>query len=93
MHLPGHTMGCTAYAFHWGGKALIVSGDIIGTLLDGHFGWSGSIDFDKPTYLSSLKRFARSSADVMLPGHGMVYFGKPRQRIEQAFNEALVQWR
>jgi hypothetical protein len=29
----------------------------------------------------------------MLPGHGLVYYGKPRQRVEQALNEALVQWR
>lgn len=93
IHLPGHTMGCTAYAFQWGGKQIIVSGDIIGTLLDGHFGWSGSIDFDKQRYLESLQKFAKIDSELMLPGHGMVYFGKPKQRVEQAFNEALVQWR
>jgi len=93
LHLPGHTMGCTAYRFGWDGKTVVVSGDVIGTLLDGHFGWSGSIDFDKTVYLSSLKRFARLDSDLMLPGHGLVYYGKPRQRVEQALNEALVQWR
>lgn len=93
MHLPGHTMGCTAFTFHHEGKTAVVSGDIIGTLLDGHFGWSGSIDFDKKVYLESLKRFARLDSDIMFPGHGMTYFYKPRRRVEQAFNEALVQWR
>lgn len=92
-HYPGHTAGCTAYILEWEGKTLVVSGDIIGTLLDGHFGWSGSIDFDKQKYIDSLKRFARFDSDIMLPGHGMIYMHKPRRRVEQAFNEALVQWR
>jgi metallo-beta-lactamase class B len=93
MHLPGHTMGCTAYVFQHKSKTAVVSGDIIGTLLDGHFGWSGSIDFSKEVYLESLKRFARLDSDIMFPGHGMTYFYKPKRRVEQALNEALVQWR
>lgn len=93
MHLPGHTMGCTAYVFEHEGKTIVVSGDIIGTLLDGYFGWSGSIDFNKSIYLDSLKKFCKFDSDIMLPGHGMIYFHKPRRRVEQAFNEALVQWR
>lgn len=93
MHLPGHTAGCTAYAFEKGGKRIVVSGDVIGTLLDGHFGWNGSIDFDKAAYLKSLQRFARYDSDLMLPGHGMVYFHQPRRRVEQAFEQALCQWR
>jgi hypothetical protein len=29
----------------------------------------------------------------MLPGHGLIYFHKPRRRVEEAFNQALIQWR
>lgn len=93
MHLPGHSAGCTAYIFEHDGKKIVVSGDIIGTLLDGYFGWDGSFDFNKQTYLKSLQRFARLDSDIMLPGHGMVYFYKPRRRIEEAFNQALIEWR
>lgn len=93
MHLPGHSMGCTAYFFHWEGKRVCVSGDVIGTLLDGHFGWSGSFDFDKTVYLQSLIRFARVDTDMMLPGHGMIYFHQPRRRVEVAMNNALIEWR
>ena len=93
MHLPGHSMGCTAYLFDWEGKRVCVSGDVIGTLLDGHFGWSGSFDFDKQVYLQSLIRFARVDTDMMLPGHGMIYFHKPRRRVEEAMNNALIEWR
>ena len=93
MHLPGHTAGCTAYVFRHEGKTVVVSGDIIGTLLDGYFGWNGSIDFDRPAYLASLQRFAKFDSDIMIPGHGMIYFHKPRRRVETAFNEALTQWR
>lgn len=93
MHLPGHSMGCTAFLFEWTGKKLAVSGDVIGTLLVGDFGWDGSIDFDKKVYMESLRRFAKVDTDIMLPGHGMIYFHKPRWRVEQVLNSALMQWR
>lgn len=93
MHVPGHSMGCTAYRFMVGEKKVVVSGDLIGTLLAGDFGWSGSIDFDKKNYIESLRKFARVDMDVMVPGHGMVYFHKPRHRVEEVLNSALMQWR
>lgn len=93
IHVPGHSMGCTAYAFQWDGKSLVVSGDLIGTLLGGDFGWGGSIDFDKKIYMESLRKFAKVDSDVMLPGHGLIYFHKPRRRVEEALNAALMQWR
>lgn len=93
MHLPGHSMGCTAFLFMHDGKKVVISGDVIGTLLGGDFGWSGSIDFDKKVYTESLRKFAKVDTDVMLPGHGMSYFHKPRWRVEQALNAALMQWR
>lgn len=93
MHLPGHSMGCTAYFFDWDGKRVVISGDVIGTLLSGDFGWSGSIDFDKKKYTASLLRFSKIDTDVMLPGHGMSYFHKPRRRVEEALNSALMLWR
>ena len=93
LHMPGHTDACTLYLFEWNGEKFGVSGDIIGTLLAGDFGWNGSIDFNKPMYIESLKRFALIDMDIMLPGHGMVYFHKPRKRIEQVLNSALMQWR
>jgi metallo-beta-lactamase class B len=93
MHLPGHSMGCTAFLFDHEGRRVCVSGDVIGTLLAGHFGWSGSFDFNRQAYLQSLIRFARVDTDLMLPGHGMIYFHKPRRRVEEALNIALMEWR
>jgi metallo-beta-lactamase class B len=93
MHVPGHSMGCTAYLFNHEGKRVVVSGDLIGTLLAGDFGWSGSIDFDREIYLQSLQKFAKVDSDIMLPGHGMVYFHEPRRRVEQVLNAALMEWR
>lgn len=93
MHLPGHSMGCTAFFFEHEGKRICISGDVIGTLLAGHFGWSGSFDFDKKVYLQSLIRFARVDMDMMLPGHGIIYCHKPRRRVEEAMNIALMEWR
>ncbi len=93
LHLPGHSSGCTAFMFQHEDRRIVVSGDVIGTLLVGDFGWSGSIDFDKACYLQSLKRFAQVDTDMMLPGHGMIYFHEPRRRVEQALNTALMEWR
>lgn len=93
IHLPGHSMGCTAYSLMWEGRRIVFSGDVIGTLLSGDFGWSGSIDFDKKIYTSSLRRFAKMDMDMMLPGHGMIYFHNPRRRVEEVLNAALMEWR
>ena len=93
MHLPGHSMGCTAFSVQWENRHIVFSGDVIGTLLAGDFGWSGSIDFDKRIYIESLRKFARIDMDIMMPGHGMIYFYKPRRRVEFALNSALMQWR
>lgn len=93
IHLPGHSMGCTAYAMEWEGKRIVFSGDVIGTLLSGDFGWNGSIDFDKKKYTESLRRFAQEDMDMMLPGHGLIYFHNPRRRIEEVLNVALMEWR
>lgn len=76
-HYPGHSMGCTAYSFMHEKRQITVSGDIIGTLLAGDFGWDGSFDFDKKMYIGSLQRFAKVEMDIMLPGHGLIYFHKP----------------
>ncbi len=86
-------MGCTAYFFTYEGKRIVVSGDIIGTLLDGYHGWSGSIDFNKEKYIQSLLKFSKIDTDIMLPGHGMIYFHKPKKRVEEALNIALIKWR
>jgi len=75
------------------GKKMVVSGDVIGTLLVGEFGWSGSIDFNREVYLQSLKRFAKVESDIMLPGHGLIYFHQPKRRVEEALNIALIEWR
>jgi len=91
--LPGHTMGCTAYRIKWAGRTVLFSGDVIGTLGYGHFGWSGSIDFDKEVYLRSLLTMSRLDFDVMLGGHGVGSFINPIHRVEVSLNEALMAWR
>jgi metallo-beta-lactamase class B len=93
IHVPGHSAGCTAFLFEWEGKQVAISGDLIGTLLSGDFGWSGSIDFDKQKYIHSLLKFSKFNPDIMLPGHGLIYFHKPQHRVEEALNAALMQWR
>ena len=92
-HFPGHTRGCTAYEFELENRRIFVTGDIIGTLGYGYFGWDGSIDFDKKTYLETLQKFSRIEFDVMLPGHGLASFYSPKNRVEDSLNQALIEWR
>lgn len=91
--MPGHSMGCTVYSFILDGKRILISGDVIGTKLVGDFGWSGSIDFCRKTYLDSLLRMAELEMDCMLPGHGMAYFSGAKRRVEEVLNVALIEWR
>ena len=93
IHLPGHTLGCTGFLISWKGKKVLFSGDVIGTLGYGHFGWSGSIDFDKQVYIKTLLKLSTIDSDVMLPGHGLASFTHPRERVEESLNEALMTWR
>lgn len=93
MFMPGHSDACTVYCFEWEGKKIMISGDVIGTLLIGDFGWSGSYDFNRQKYLKSLERMTKVEVDIMLPGHGMASFYNPSRRIEEVFNSALMQWR
>lgn len=93
LYLPGHSMGCTAFSLQWEARHVVFSGDVIGTLGIGDFGWSGSFDFNKEAYIRSLVRFSKIDMDVMLPGHGLTYFHKPRRRVEDVLNQALMLWR
>jgi glyoxylase-like metal-dependent hydrolase (beta-lactamase superfamily II) len=93
IHLPGHTAGCTAYRVVWEGKTVLFSGDVIGTLGYGHFGWDGSYDFDKEIYLKSLIKMSKLSFDIMLGGHGVGSFVNPIHRVQVSLNEALIAWR
>jgi len=92
LHYPGHTMGCTAYSFIHENKHVVVSGDITGILWAGGFGWNGSIDFNKEVYTESLRKFAKIDMDIMLPGHGLICFHKPKWRVEEALTSALIEW-
>lgn len=91
--MPGHSRGCTVYSFDLDGKKVVVSGDLIGTKLVGDFGWAGSVDFCRTTYLESLWRMVELEMDCMLPGHGMIYFSEAKRRVEEVLNVALTEWR
>ncbi|MFA5698184.1 MAG: MBL fold metallo-hydrolase [Sphaerochaeta sp.] len=93
IHLPGHTLGCMAYIVTMNNQKVLFSGDVIGTLGWGDFGWDGSVDFDKKKYTESLFRLQSLDFDVMLGGHGMGSFTDPIKRVDISLNQALIQWR
>jgi len=48
---------------------------------------------NREKYLESLKKFSKIDTDIMLPGHSLIYFHKPKRRVEEAWNLALIEWR
>ncbi len=51
LHLPGHTLSLWHTFSRSMTKRILFSGDVIGTLGWGDFGWDGSVDFDKQRYI------------------------------------------
>ncbi len=93
IHLPGHTLGCMAYLLTFNDRRILFSGDVIGTLGWGDFGWDGSVDFDRKRYIASLFKLQGIPFDVLLPGHGMGSYTDPVKRVNISLNQALIRWR
>ncbi len=74
-HAPGHSAGSVIYMTETDGLRVMFTGD---TLLVTELchkarpGWTGGIDYDEETYVSTLRSFAGMRTDMILPGHGEV---------------------
>jgi glyoxylase-like metal-dependent hydrolase (beta-lactamase superfamily II) len=82
-----------AYLLTFNDQRILFSGDVIGTLGWGDFGWDGSVDFDKKRYIASLFKLQGIPFDVLLPGHGMGSYTDPVKRVNISLNQALIRWR
>lgn len=56
-------------------------------------GWAGGPDYDRQTYLETLRKLAHMKLDTLLPGHGPPAIGIGKQVIEKAYTRAMVEWR
>ena len=96
IHAPGHTNGSVIYQLRDAGKTIWFVGDVLmsqGTDFVPELGWRGGEDFDKPTYIATLKRLAQMPVDCILAGHFIPYLCDGHRLVGRAYVKALCEWR
>ncbi|MFH1086602.1 MAG: MBL fold metallo-hydrolase [Chloroflexota bacterium] len=93
---PGHAQSCTVYELILDGRVLWFVGDVIiieEECRGARPGWNGGPDYDRATYLETLRRLARGRCDVLLAGHGPPCLRDGWRLVEAAYTRALTTWR
>jgi glyoxylase-like metal-dependent hydrolase (beta-lactamase superfamily II) len=96
IHAPGHTNGSAIYQLRHTGKIIWFVGDVVminNTNFEPELGWQGGEDFDKTTYLKTLRRLAELPVDCILAGHYFPYLSEGQRLVGRAYVKALVEWR
>ena len=55
--------------------------------------WQGDEEFDKPTYIRTLKRLSTLHVDCILSGHHIPYLREGSRLVGRAYAKALIEWR
>ncbi len=96
IHAPGHTNGCVIYQLRNAGKIIWFAGDVVFCQNTGYqpeLGWQGGEEFDKPTYIQTLKRLSSLPVDCILAGHHLPYLREAHRLVGRAYVKALIEWR
>ncbi len=96
IHAPGHTDGCIIYEVDHAGRKVWFTGDVLmapAEDFEAQLGWEGSEEFDRETYIESLKRLAAMRPDVVLAGHFIPYLRDGWRLVGRAYMKALLEWR
>jgi glyoxylase-like metal-dependent hydrolase (beta-lactamase superfamily II) len=96
IHAPGHTDGSVIYQLRHAGQIVWFVGDVVlinNTDFEPELGWQGGEDFDKPTYLRTLRRLADLPVDCILAGHYFPYLTEGQRLVGRAYVKGLVEWR
>ena len=93
---PGHANSCVIYETVMDGRRVWFTGDVVLTgpeCQSAELGWEGGPDYDRPTYLETLKRLSGMDCDCVFPGHGPPCIGNGKRLIEMAYTKAMTEWR
>jgi len=96
LHAPGHTNGCVIYQLRHAGKIIWFVGDVLMSPSADYrpeLGWKGGEEFDKPTYIKTLKRLSALPVDCVLAGHYIPYLRDGHRLVGRAYVKALIEWR
>jgi glyoxylase-like metal-dependent hydrolase (beta-lactamase superfamily II) len=98
LHMPGHSSGSMMYLAAVAGRKILITGDFIALRPAGpvddvevDLAWTGGPDYSAEDYLNSITRAATLDADILLPGHGPVYYGDCKKLFKRAKILALKQ--
>jgi glyoxylase-like metal-dependent hydrolase (beta-lactamase superfamily II) len=93
---PGHTECCMIYELVLDGRRLWFGGDVVSCGPDGRsagLGWNGAPDYDRATYVETLRRLCHMECDCLFPGHGPPSLGNGKRMVERAYGVAMMQLR
>ncbi len=93
LEAPGHASSCVVYEIELRGEWLWFVGDVILTGPEGEsvaLGWQGGPDYDRATYVESLRRLAHLPCDHLFPGHGPASIGDGKRLVSMAYTEAML---
>jgi len=93
---PGHARGLMVYEIVLNGERLWFCGDLVeigAECRSLQLGWTGGPDYDRATYLETLRKLKDMECDSLLAGHGPPALGFGRRLIERAYTQAMIAWR
>jgi len=93
---PGHANSCVVFEFTLDRQRLWFVGDVILTgpeCESVELGWNGGPDYERSTYLETLRKLCHMECDCLFPGHGPPCIGDARRLVEMAYEKAMREWR
>jgi len=93
---PGHAGGLMVFEIVLNGERLWFCGDLVKVGAECQtveLGWAGGPDYDRDTYLATLRKLTLMDCDSLLAGHGPPGLGLGRRLIENAYTKAMLERR
>lgn len=94
--VPGHTDGSVFYRFNMEGKVIWLTGDVLNIQDDcrhAYLGWEGGMDFNRPLFFESVKRFSKFTGDIILPGHYQLCMQNATRIFNDSYRIPFEEWR
>jgi hypothetical protein len=78
------------------GKTVIFTGDVLSVGEDcayAKLGWTGAVDYNRFDYFDSVRKFSKLDADLILPAHFQLCLKDGWKILQNAYLQALMEWR